>query len=285
MPEDHGGDAEGAQKVHVTIAIRRRPGRKLFKSHPPPTLPASPPGLYYLQSMGVELVVVGLVIGLPLYNLLANRWPPFNGVLFVPMNLAVTFLVLLLAVGPLELARTEIVGSTDPWAALLGLVLGAVVATPLFILCLFDRGARLVRDERVADLRGGALAYQIFVRITLGTALLEEVAFRGVLLAAWRDSGNVQAAIATSVVFGLWHVGPTINLVQANRPDASVWAIITAVAGAVLFTTLGGLVLAWLRIEIGLLGPLAMHATVNGLATFASVIAARRVTSVLSSPL
>ena len=230
-----------------------------------------------------EVILVGLVIGLPLYNFLANRWPPFNAALFVPMNLTLTALILIVGFGPLELSRQQIFGDASLRALGYGLILGAAVTLPVFVVSLWRRGVRWVRDERVADLRGGALAYQVLVRIPLGTALLEEVAFRGVLFAAWRGSGDLQAALASSIVFGLWHVGPTINAVRANRPDASTSAAIKAIAGAVLFTTLAGLVFSWLRAEVGLLGPLVMHAVVNGLATIASVMAARRLQPTIAS--
>jgi hypothetical protein len=42
----------------------------------------------------------------------------------------------------------------------------------------------LLSDARVAGLDGDEFAYQVLVRIPLGTVLWEEVAFRGVLLAA-----------------------------------------------------------------------------------------------------
>ena len=42
----------------------------------------------------------------------------------------------------------------------------------------------LLHDGRVAGADGGAIAYQVLIRIPLGTVLWEETAFRGVLLAA-----------------------------------------------------------------------------------------------------
>ena len=142
----------------------------------------------------------------------------------------------------------------------------------------------MIKDERVAHLSGKGLAYQVLVRIPLGTALLEEVAFRGVLVGAWIASGRPSAIAWSSLVFGLWHVGPTINLVRANRPGASTAVAVRTVAGAVVFTTAAGALFAWLRLEYGLLAPLAMHASVNGLASIASVFASRRLAAQVTSP-
>lgn len=226
-----------------------------------------------------DAVVVGLAAALPVYNLVANRWAPFNRGLYVPMNLMVAAIVVALALGPAGLTAEAIVGSSSPSGGAFGFLLAVLAVIPLFVLSLFERGARLVCDERVAHLRGLRLTYQVLVRIPLGTALLEEVTFRGVLFAAWRDQGAVRAALASSFVFGLWHVGPTINLVQANRPNASTAATIKTIVGAVVFTTAAGIVFSWLRIEHGLVAPLVMHATVNALATIASVVAARGLSS------
>ena len=227
--------------------------------------------------MSLDGVILGaLVVALPLYNLVANQWPPFNKALFIPMNLALAGVLLILAVGPLDLTSEAIFGRSTASDVGVGFLLGLAATAPLFALALFDRGARLVRDERVAHLSGWTFGYQVLLRIPLGTAFVEEVVFRGVLFAAWRDSGALRAAIYSSLVFGLWHVGPTINLVRANNPGASTMTTARTIAGAVVFTTTAGLFFSWLRMRFGLGGPIALHATVNALATVASVLAARR---------
>jgi membrane protease YdiL (CAAX protease family) len=119
----------------------------------------------------------------------------------------------------------------------------------------------------VTHLRGGALVYQTLLRIPVGTALLEEFAFRGLLYGAWLDRGPLDAALLSSIVFGLWHVGPSINMARANDRDVGV-TIVTTVA----FTTVVGLVFVALREWSGSLAfPLALHAGVNSLATLAAV--------------
>jgi membrane protease YdiL (CAAX protease family) len=53
----------------------------------------------------------------------------------------------------------------------------------------------------------GVLAWQVLIRIPVGTALFEETMFRGVLYGAWRRTMRWwQAAILSSVAFALWHV-------------------------------------------------------------------------------
>ena len=225
---------------------------------------------------GENAVVALLVVGLPLYNFFANRWPPFNALWYVPLNLSLLLLVLVLGFGPLDLTQKEVMGSGGAGAVAVGMLLGLAVGLVLFLVGATGRGRRLLIDERVAHLSDRELVYQVLVRIPLGTALVEEAVFRGVLFAVWQGSGTVAAAVASSAVFGLWHVGPTINLVAANDPQASRTKFLKAVLGAVGFTTLAGLFFVWLRLRIGLAGPIALHATVNGVATIASVLAYRR---------
>ena len=77
--------------------------------------------------------------------------------------------------------------------------------------------ARPLDDKRITALSGRALAYQVVVRIPVGTVLWEEIAFRGVLQAALRRVMPEPAAIAvTSGVFGIWHIRPTAAALRVN---------------------------------------------------------------------
>ena len=219
-----------------------------------------------------------LAVGLVAYNNAANLWPPFNTWLYVPANLSAAVVVIVLALGPLGLEAEEIWGGPPRLDDLLvGTIIGAAFTTPLFMLLVARRALRWLADERVAGLSNGPLVYQVLVRIPVGTALLEELAFRGVLYAAWADRGTTEAALMSSVAFGLWHISPTINLMRANRPGAALGRTALVVVGAVAFTTVAGLGLVWLRLDSGsIAAPWALHATLNGMATVAGVLAHRR---------
>lgn len=217
-----------------------------------------------------------LTLALALYNNLANLWPPFNRAAYVPANVAATAALLVVAKQALGLSAGELgVAGVSPADVALGLAAGAALAAPLLVLAATERGARVIADRRVSGLRGGALAYQVLVRVPLGTALLEEVAFRGVLFGAWREEGAAAAYAVSAVAFGLWHVVPATTMVRVNFPRAG---LLRPVAATVAFTAVAGLGLAWLRVETGSLGaPLALHASLNSLATLAGARAGRRV--------
>ena len=106
------------------------------------------------------------------------------------------------------------------------------------------------------------------VRIPLGTAFVEEVVFRGVLLGAFLGEGTVVALIVTSATFGLWHIAPTALLVDANRLRGVV------VPAGVVATGVAGAFLGWLRVETGsIAAPFVLHALVNALGGGAAMIA------------
>jgi uncharacterized protein len=98
-----------------------------------------------------------------------------------------------------------------------------------------------------------------FVVIPLGTVVLEELAFRSVLWGMLaRHQRPWQVLVTTSVLFGLWHVAPSLHLGSANRgvSDAVGGAVggagdAAVVAGVVALTTVGGLVFGELRRRSG----------------------------------
>ena len=111
-----------------------------------------------------------------------------------------------------------------------------------------------------------------FIIIPVATVLPEEIAFRGVLWGLLdRRSGPATATIASSVLFGLWHILPSLRLHKVNPAVTAVvgtgWAAqAVAVTGAVLFTGLAGALMCELRRRSGsLLAPIGLHWAANGL--------------------
>lgn len=220
-----------------------------------------------------------VTLALVAYNNVANLWPPFNRRAYVPVNLLAMAVLAVVAFGPLELTFYEVVGSLQLLDALFGAALGAVLAAPLFVALRWPSWRARIADERTAHLSGASLAYQCLAHVPLGTALLEEFAFRGVLFAAWEASeSSLVAAIISSVVFGLWHIAPARNAYLLNHPEPSRGATLRWISLTVLATFVAGLVLVWLRVvSDGVLLPITLHATLNSLATLAATRAHRSV--------
>jgi CAAX protease family protein len=149
-------------------------------------------------------------------------------------------------------------------AAVLGVVLIVVAALPAT--------RDLFADRRVDPHSVTLLLYHTLVRIPLGTVVLEETLFRGVLLGLALRRWSPRAAVAfSSVLFGLWHLLPArgvsgFNPVVATATQGTLrhgLAIILAVAA----TALAGAVFCWLRLRArSLAAPAMLHLASNGLA-------------------
>jgi membrane protease YdiL (CAAX protease family) len=154
------------------------------------------------------------------------------------------------------------------WAAAAILAVASVYAFAV----LLPTTRRAFLDSRYHVSAGDALI-TAFVRIPLGTILFEEIAFRGVLWALFaRLMTPVHVVLATSVLFGLWHVLPSLHLAAANAGVADAVggtggsASVLAVLGAVGVTAIGGVVFGEARRRSGsLLASAGLHWATNGL--------------------
>lgn len=140
-------------------------------------------------------------------------------------------------------------------------------------------------DPRLASLGRRAAFTQIFIRIPIFTALIEEVVFRGVLHAALAALYPMEVAIWVGAgLFGLWHVGPGLDQAQASDKSMRAGAMHTALT--VVATTAAGVFLVWLRIETGSIwAPVAVHGSINmTLALFARLASGRVVAPTAGHP-
>jgi membrane protease YdiL (CAAX protease family) len=137
-----------------------------------------------------------------------------------------------------------------------------------------------LHDSR-AQIGGGRLAYELGVSIVLLTAIPEEFAFRGVLLgSALKLWSPWRASLVTSVLFGLWHIAPTLHTMSDNREfagaSASVAGQVLLVLGSIAVTSIAGLAFCWLRLRSrSLIAPVMAHIATNGLALTVAWFAVR----------
>lgn len=154
------------------------------------------------------------------------------------------------------------------WAAL---SIGLVTAVYL-VGSSFRRTRTAFHDERMSDLTAGRMVFQALVEVPFGTVVLEEIAFRAVLFSMLcRRVGLVWAIVISSILFGLWHVLPSIGTHEQNPALGSVAGTgrrgnVIAVALSVLTTTIAGALFAGLRLISGsVLAPMGLHWATNGL--------------------
>ncbi len=209
-------------------------------------------------------------------NVMSNRVIPSWA--YVPWSLAVAATIVLLARRSVPLAE---MGFTEwrrglAWGGVLFVltvaVLALAVAMPVF--------NEMYHDRRVSDGTATWL-YQAFLRIPLGTAVLEETAFRAVLPALFAVRwGVLRGCVLASLCFGAWHVLPALGLAEVNPVAARVFGtgavgVAVAVAFAVVGTAIAGLWWCWIRYRArSVLATMIAHAASNSVAyTIAWIVA------------
>jgi membrane protease YdiL (CAAX protease family) len=209
--------------------------------------PADPDGVRSLRLVGV----------LPHPSV---RWSPgrLARVLFALVAMA----SLLLAVGPVAdgMRRSLLAGAAGALVALLLLELRPgerrdhLVLWASLPLVLAAGACALLLVWELAE--ATALRWWQLRDLVLVVALCEELVFRGGLLVvaarAFHPLRSFLPALATSILFGLWHVGDELG-------QAVLWVV-----GVVVGTTLAGLVFTWIRFRTrGVWGPTAAHVATN----------------------
>lgn len=209
---------------------------------------------------------IGLLVGV---NILRSYGPAGTGVLLGP----VVALLLILLGRRYGLSWSDLGLPRRTWArgATIAVAAVAAVAIVYAVAAALPLTRSAFQDSRYQLPLGQALL-TAFVLIPLGTVLLEEIAFRGVLQGmVARHHGAVWGLVTSSVLFGVWHVLPSLGL---NRVNPAVGSIVgsgpsgrvVAVLGAVGFTALAGLLLGELRRRSGsLIASSGLHLAVNGL--------------------
>lgn len=202
------------------------------------------------------------------YNVAVNRvLPPAS---HLPANLSASALLLALAYDPEAGPRGLGLAPDDLGRGLrTGLAVGAVAAAGVAVVAAVRPTRRLFVDDRVRDHSTPELAYHTFLRIPLATALGEELVFRAALLALLsRRRTGASAVVATSALFGLWHVLPTLADLDPADDPARRFAL---VAGVVAVTAVAGGAFAALRLRTGsVVAPAIAHAAINGSALLAA---------------
>lgn len=234
--------------------------------------PANPP----VGGWGLEASIAAAMLAA---NVVSNTVVPDP--LYVPFNAASAAAALYLArrggvtesdlaIRPDRFGQGALVGG-----AAVGAIM-AVVATGVA----FRASRSFFIDERVVEARPTRLFYEAFIRIPFGTALHEELLFRGVAFGALvRRTSPLTAAAVSSALFGLWHIIPTLQTLPLNPAGAyfaTRRARAGAVTGGVLGTGLAGFVFVWLRLRSNsIVAPILAHIGTNSIAYLTAAAVAR----------
>jgi membrane protease YdiL (CAAX protease family) len=201
-------------------------------------------------------------------NVMSNKVIP--NWLYVPWN--VTVALALLWVARHDVTREQMGFTKWKRGAAWGAALFALTAGVLLVGLLLPAFNDMYDDKRVTS-SVWAWAYHAFLRIPLGTAFMEETAFRAVLPALFAVRwGVLRGCIAASVLFGFWHVLPSLGLNEVNPTMTELFGdgaagVAAAVAFAVVGTAIAGLGWCWIRYRSGsILSTIIGHVATNSIA-------------------
>ncbi|CAB4546643.1 unannotated protein [freshwater metagenome] len=228
-----------------------------------------------LSHPNARWTLFGVLATLLVSNIMANEVLPSWA--YVPWNLTVAALLLLIAIR--WDGRTVDDIGLEPRKFQSGLRWGGAASALLLSIYLIGLALpftnRLFQDSR-ADISLGSLAWETLIMVPLGTVLMEEIAFRGVLPAMFRTrfsrhaNGALRADLLAALLFGFWHVLPSWNVNTVNPVFRDLLpgplGQAAAITAGVLGTGVAGMGLSWLRNRSdSLIAPVLMHCSSNSL--------------------
>ncbi len=223
------------------------------------------------------LAVVAVLV---VVNLLTNRWAKRH---YLPICLVAT--AVLFAMARLDAITWAQLGlARETWRE--GLLWSFVVVGAVLVFYAVAAALPWTRkgfaDKRAAEGGWLMMLYHSMIRIPFGTALLEETAFRAVLLAvAVSVWGWWTGVVVSSLIFGFWHVLPSLDFHHSHEATAALGNGRLAKARSVIATVIGtaaaGVGFCVLRgLSGSLLPALALHAALNSIGFVVSWGMARR---------
>ncbi len=209
------------------------------------------------------LILIGVLV---IYNVIVNKHLKEKWHLLFSLTLSTVIIWWVVRFSDITLGSI----GTRPGSTIHGLVYGGgayllislAIASAIFI----PAAKNFLNDKRVIRLSTRQFLYKTFVNLPLGTVLLEEVVFRGVMLALlMQDFSTLSSVLISSLLFGLWHVLPAFtNVITNDSLNKMKKPILSVVAGTVFITFLAGIGFSWLRLASGsLLAPLMAHYATN----------------------
>ncbi|WP_027927644.1 CPBP family intramembrane glutamic endopeptidase [Amycolatopsis benzoatilytica] len=213
------------------------------------------------------LTVLPAVLLLAAATFLANRVLPGWA---YPISGAVTATALLVLARIAGLRWAEIGFSREHVRRTLWFGLGgfATVALGFGLAAVIPSLRVLFHDGRIGSPGFGQLMWLALIRIPLGTVLVEEIAFRGVLpaLLGAGERWRWWPVLGASALFGLWHLLPSLALTRNAAVHQTIGGLPLSVVSvlAMLAAAGAGVFLCWWRYTgRGLLAPAMVHLATN----------------------
>lgn len=172
----------------------------------------------------------------------------------------------------------------DAWQR--GILWGLAITVPIVFAVLFilliPRFRHIFIDHPSKLNKKRSILYELGFRVPFGTALSEEVLFRGVLLGLLLTRYDTWVAvICSSLIFGLWHIAPTWKTLRSNIALQELVGEQRRFHGlsilvSVLTTALAGVVFCLLTLKSdSVIAAWIAHSAINGFSVAGGLIAHR----------
>lgn len=227
---------------------------------------------------------LSLMVLILLYGTVLARLVPRKYHLLLNLGIAIVAITLGFGFG-LTAKDMGISINTITSGIVIAIAASLIILVSTLIIAVIPPLRRYFLGDNLSNASGKLIAFEAGIRIPFSTALIEEVLFRGVLLGLLLSHHpTLVALLYASVVFGLWHIFPTIATLEQN--DATIKAIANkkhrkyaGVAGTVVITGIAGLLFGYLRILANsIIAPWLVHWTINA-SGVAGIYVARKITN------
>lgn len=215
----------------------------------------------------------GYIAVLALYNIVAYL---VDGMLqWVAIVVLLCFTALFIRRFSLRAADLGVQTSTMLRGLLVGLSISAGIA--VIMVLLYAIHPSFFTDTRYSTTTTSQAVGRLLYML-VHTVLIEELVFRGVLLGIFMRLMHVKkAVIASSLLFGLWHIVPSLNVYAtssaANALIPAFIGTVAVVAGIVVATGFAGVLFSIARVRSGsLLAPVLVHWTINGVGLVLAIL-------------
>jgi len=213
--------------------------------------------------------VITISILILLYGTVLARLIPKEWHIFLNISIAVLAVIMGFSFG-LSLEQMGLSPNTIKSGIFVAIIASLFIVIATVIIAVIPPFRRFFLGENLANAHGKLLTFEAAIRIPFSTALIEEILFRGVLLGLLLTQlPTSQALIISAVLFGLWHVFPTITSLEQNDAAAAIVGAKKSrqrvgIIAAVIITGIAGLIFGWLRILAGsVLAPWLVHWSIN----------------------
>jgi len=221
---------------------------------------APPPALIPPEIIGASILIV--------HNLLVHRAlrPPADAALNLASAITLTVFALRTGCTPAELGLDR--GDLNRGIKT-GSIAAACCSAAIGVAAALPPTRRFFLDARLRGMSRGETLYHASLRIPVATALAEEMMFRSALHALIEREHSRRTTLTwTSLLFGLWHILPTLDAFERN-PDSDFVQNpgrdrLLAVLGVAGTTACAGLYFTYLRLHSRSVAAAVLpHAAIN----------------------